>query len=298
MTGAAFPCFCMEHQERGLPMLRQNHVEIDLAAIRENYHLMTEATPRGVRVMAVVKANAYGHGIVEVAQTVTAAGASDLAVAIPEEGILLRGNYIRATILVLGAATEIAAEAAIENELTQTIFEPHMVAVLEESAARIGKPALVHIKLDTGMGRIGLQTETEADALQTALSQAPHVQVTGIYTHFADADNVPAEGGMNDFTKGQLEKFLKLKAHFSPEIPAHVANSAMSLVSPEAYFSMIREGISLYGYPPVHTELPFRPALRLRSRSALLQVPRLCQGSTRKRRPTSPATGLSANASR
>ena len=242
-------------------MLRQNHVTVDLSAIRDNYRLMADAMPEGVRVMAVVKANAYGHGMVEVAKTVIGAGATDLAVAIPEEGLTLRENGVTATILVLGAATEIAAEAAVANDLTQTVFDPHMIEVLEETAVRFGKTALVHIKLDTGMGRIGLQTEGEADALSLALSQAKHVKATGIYTHFADADNPPDEGGMNDFTKKQLERFLLLKSHFDASIPAHVANSALSLVTNKAYFSMVREGISLYGYPPVHTTLPFKPAL-------------------------------------
>ena len=243
-------------------LFRQNQVTIDLGAIRQNYLLMQGRVGQNVRVMAVVKANAYGHGIVEVARTIEAAGGGDLAVAIPEEGIQLREAGIRANILVLGAATEVAAEASILNDLTLTVFEPYMVAVLEEAASRLGKPALVHIKLDTGMNRIGLRTGGEADALAVALQQAPHVQVKGIYTHFADADNPGQSGGINAYTQKQLEAFRALKAHFDPSIPAHASNSAMSLVSPEADFSLIREGISLYGYPPVKTDLPFRPALR------------------------------------
>lgn len=243
-------------------LFRQNQVTIDLGAIRHNYLLMKSRVGETVRVMAVVKANAYGHGIVQVARTIEAAGGCDLAVAIPEEGIQLREAGIRANILVLGAATEVAAEASIQNNLTLTVFEPDMVAVLEEAAARLGKPALVHIKLDTGMNRIGLRTGGEADALAIALQQAPHVRVTGIYTHFADADNPGQNGGINMYTQKQLEAFRALKAHFDPAIPAHASNSAMSLVSPEADFSMIREGISLYGYPPVKTDLSFRPALR------------------------------------
>ena len=243
-------------------LLRQNRVEIDLDCIRHNYRILADALPADVRVMAVVKANAYGHGIVEVSKAVVGVGARDLAVAIPEEGIKLRENGVSdATILVLGAATEPAAEPAVRYGLTQTVFEPHMVEVLEETAQRVGKPALVHIKLDTGMGRIGLRSEGEADALRLALEQAPHVKATGIYTHFSDADNVPVDGGMNEYTRSQLSRFLELKAHFDPNLPAHVSNSAMCLIAPEAYFSMVREGISLYGYPPVPTSLAFQPAL-------------------------------------
>lgn len=97
--------------------------------------------------------------------------------------------------------------------------------------------------------------------MAAALASAPHVRATGIYTHFADADNPLPDGGMNPFTRAQLKRFCELRAHFNPDIPAHVANSAISLLAPEAYFNMIREGISLYGYPPVPTNLPFTPAL-------------------------------------
>ena len=246
-------------------MLRQNQIIIDLDAIRHNYRIMLDKMPKGVRVMAVVKANAYGHGILEVARTLSADGCGDLAVAIPEEGVTLRENGIGGNILVLGAATEIAAETAVRQELTQTVFEPTMVRTLEETASRVGKPALVHLKVDTGMGRIGLRTEGEADALALALSEAPHVKVTGIYTHFADADRVMPEGELSDYTKMQLERFQALRARFDPSIPAHAANSALSLRCPDAYLSMIREGISLYGYPPVPTDLPFKPVLRWES---------------------------------
>lgn len=257
-------------------MYRQNQIIIDLDAIRHNYLLMKGQLPPDVRVMAVVKANAYGHGILEVAKTIVDAGGNDLAVAIPEEGVQLRDNGIRANILVLGAATDVAAEVAVERGLTLTVFEPHMVEVLEEAAVSIGKMALVHIKLDTGMNRIGLKTEGEADALALALSQVTHVKVTGIYTHFADADNLTDAGEINTYSHNQLEMFQTLRAHFDPSIPAHVSNSAMSLVAPEANFNMIRQGISLYGYPPVATDLDFRHALRWESE--VVYVKELCSG--------------------
>ena len=246
-------------------MYRQNRILIDLDAIQHNYRLMKQRVGDAVRVMAVVKANAYGHGMVEVARTVVAAGCTDLAVAIPEEGILLREAGVEADILVLGASTPVAAQAAIDNRLTQTVFEPDMIATLQETASSLGKTALIHIKLDTGMNRIGLRTGAEADALNLALSQSPNVRVTGIYTHFADADRRMSQGELSDYTKKQLTTFLELKSHFDPSIPAHAANSAMSLVAPQANFTMIREGISLYGYPPVATDLDFHPALRWES---------------------------------
>ncbi len=242
-------------------MLRQNWVTVDLQAIRHNYRLLAQPLPKDVRVMAVVKADAYGHGAVAVAKALLAEGAGALAVALVEEGLLLREAGITAPILVLGAAMETAAEAAIEADLTQTVFEPRQVAYIEQAAQRAGKTARVHVKLDTGMGRIGLRSEPEALALAEALKNAVQVQTTGVYTHFSDAD-APLEGGaMNPYTKAQLERFAALRRFFPTDIPSHVSNSAMSLLYPEARFQMVREGIALYGYPPIPTRLPFRPAL-------------------------------------
>lgn len=243
-------------------MLRQNQAVVDLEAIRNNYRILRQSLPEKVRVMAVVKADAYGHGLVPVARALADAGAGDFGVALPEEGIALREGGVTGNVLVLGAATERAAAEAVRYGLAQTVFTPEMVFTLEREAARQERDALVHIKLDTGMNRIGLRTEKEAAALAAALAASPHVKPAGVYTHFADADNPLPDGGVNDFTRGQLARFETLKGFFDPALPAHAANSAMSLLAPEAYFDMVREGISLYGYPPVRTSLPFRHALR------------------------------------
>lgn len=242
-------------------MLRQNRVLIDMEAIRSNYRILRDSVPENVAVMPVIKANAYGHGMLETAQALSKMGADHFAVALPEEGIDLRLGGVEGEILVLGAAMPRAAEEAVKYGLAQTVFTPEMIALLEDEAVRQGTEALVHIKLDTGMNRIGLRTEEEAAALCDALSHALHVRVCGIYTHFADADNPRGNGTLNSFSRQQLKRFRELRACFDESIPSHVANSAMSLLAPEAYFDMVREGISLYGYPPVHTELPFRPAL-------------------------------------
>lgn len=259
-------------------MLRQNRVEIDMDAIRNNYRILKENIPAHVEVMPVIKANAYGHGMLETARALMAEGAAHFAVAIPEEGVELRLGGVEGEVLVLGAAMPAAAAEAVRYGLTQTVFSPETIPLLEEEAMRQGREALVHIKLDTGMNRIGLRTPEEADALAKALADARHVRVTGVYTHFADADNPMADGGMNAFTKQQLEYFGRLRARFDPSIPSHVANSAMSLLAPEAYFDMIREGISLYGYPPVKTSLPFRPALSWRTE--LVHVKQVRAGET------------------
>jgi len=143
-------------------MLRQNRVLIDLDVIRSNYQTLRDAVSPHTDVMPVVKANAYGHGLIETAQTLQNAGVRSLAVALAEEGIELRLAGIEGEILVLGAAMPRAAEVCMQYGLTQTVFTPDMVMHLEQAAASTGKEALMHIKLDTGMNRIGLKTEKEA----------------------------------------------------------------------------------------------------------------------------------------
>lgn len=242
-------------------MLRQNRLIIDLETIRNNFRILRQNVPPDVAVMAVVKANAYGHGMLETAHALSEAGVRHFAVALAEEGIALRLSGIKGEILVLGAAMPRTAQASVEYDLAQTVFTPEMVYLLEKEAVRQGKSALVHIKLDTGMNRIGLRTAEEAQAVAQALKECPHVKAMGIYTHFADADSPMPNGALNEFSQKQLECFRKLRTCFDPWIPSHVANSAMSLLAPQAFFSMIREGIALYGYPPVETELHLKPAL-------------------------------------
>ncbi|MBO5502442.1 MAG: alanine racemase [Clostridia bacterium] len=242
-------------------MFRNNYVTVDLAAIRNNYQVLRNCVPSHVRVMPVIKADAYGHGMIPVAKTLQMVGVEDFAVALVEEGIALRQAGITARILVLGAAMLDGIGAAVANDLTLTVFSEEQLMWVETEATRRRKTASVHIKLDTGMNRIGLRTDEEAIRLSTALAQTKFVKATGIYTHFASADEPMEDGSLNAFSHQQLERFIHLRSHFDDAIPAHVANSAMSLLAPEAYFSMIREGISLYGYPPVKTVLSFTHAL-------------------------------------
>ena len=242
-------------------MINQNRVLIDLTAIRDNYRMLKELVSPESDVVAVVKANAYGHGMIETAKALAEIGADRFAVALAAEGIELRLAGIQGEILVLGASTPRIAKECIKYELTQTVFTPEMVSLLDQEAVSAGKDALAHIKLDTGMNRIGLKTEEEAALLTEALRKAPHVRITGIYTHFADADHLTGNGETEAFSRRQLQRFNELRSCFDPSIPTHVSNSAMTLLSPEAWFDGVREGISLYGYPPVPASLALRPAL-------------------------------------
>lgn len=208
--------------------------------------------------MCVIKADAYGHGMLQSAHALAAEGASHFAVAIPEEGVMLRDHSVQGEILVLGAATPWAAAEAIRHRLSQTVFTPDMIRMLEREAVNLGQDALVHIKLDTGMNRIGLRTVEEARAVAQALEQCPHVRPVGIYTHLAVADEPDADGELNAYSQNQLKRFQELRTCFDPSIPTHAANSALTLLRPSADHDMVRAGIVLYGYPPVETKLPFR----------------------------------------
>jgi len=154
-----------------------------------------------------------------------------------------------------------AASEAIRYDLSQTVFSPDMVYLLEEEAARQGKEASVHIKLDTGMNRIGLRTVKEAKMVADALAECTHVKATGIYTHMAVADEPDENGELNRYSRMQLERFGELRACFDADIPIHAANSALSLLAPDAGFDLVRAGIVLYGYPPVASELDFRTVM-------------------------------------
>ena len=160
-------------------MLRNNVVTVDLGKIRQNYLLQKSLLPRETEIMPVVKADAYGHGMTQVATALHSMGAKHFAVALAEEGVELRESGISGEILVLGPAMEEAAEECVRHDLTQTVFTPEMVELLEKEAEKQERDALIHIKLDPGMGRIGLRTYQEAEALAEALD-VPNVIVTGV----------------------------------------------------------------------------------------------------------------------
>ena len=206
--------------------------------------------------LAVVKANAYGHGLTQVAKTALQNGADWLGVAIPEEGETLREAGVEAPILVLGAVNEKGAEASVRNRLTQTVFDPERIRMLEDAAKKLNMTADVHLKCDTGMGRIGVRTEEELRAVLDAIKSAPHVRLTGAFTHFADAD-----GNSNDYSLNQIEVFNQFVALLPKNILIHAAASAASLRFSQARYGMTRQGISLYGCAPVKEAPELKPAL-------------------------------------
>jgi alanine racemase len=230
---------------------------IDPEAIRQNMAALRAITPASARMLAVVKADGYGHGAAETARAALAGGADMLAVAAVGEGEALRqASILEPPILVLGAVTAEDVERGVASGLTQTVCSPAMVRLCEAAAERLGLTARVHLKVDTGMGRIGVRTLEERDAVLQALRDCPHVSLTGAFTHFSDADG--DEDG-DQYTREQFQRFLQLTRDLPAGVIRHCANSAALDKFPEMALDMVRAGISLYGYPPV----PSRAELRM-----------------------------------
>ena len=236
---------------------RRHQRTVDLAVLRENVRLIRGALPAGTALMAVVKADGYGHGMTQTARAAVEAGAQALAVALAEEGAALREAGLTVPVLVLGAAGPEELAEGVRHGLTMTVCTPEAVRQAQEAASSLDGEALVHLKLDTGMNRIGARTEAEVQSVLSALRESPRVRLTGAFTHFADAD-----GDDPAYTRMQLMRFKALSALLPEGLTLHCANSAAIHRLPEAAFDMVRAGISMYGYPPVPTELPLRPCLR------------------------------------
>ena len=251
-----------------MPLLdpyRPTWAEIDLAALSANLRAIRQRV--GTRpVLAVVKANAYGHGAPAVARALERDGVESLGVALPEEGIELRRAGVSAPILVLGGFTPAQSDAVLEHRLVPAIFRPDQVEALSRAAAARGVQAAVHLKVDTGMGRLGVPPE-DVPAFAAILARAPSIRVTGAFSHLAAADD-PAD----PFTRRQIDLFLESldaarERGLKPE-EIHLANSAAILDHPPAWLSLVRPGLVLYGYPPSSkmTPLEVRPVLSLKTR--------------------------------
>jgi alanine racemase len=258
-------------------------VEVDLQAIEQNTHRLIEIIGPEVELLAMVKANGYGHGAVEASRAALRGGATWLGVVSVGEGIELRRAGIDARILVVGTTLPDKVRAGVEYDLTLTVFSSDTLRAVQDSASTLGRRACVHLKIDTGMARLGVLPE---DALEFAQSigQMGNVTLEGIFTHFAMADTPDAfgiRGWGEKYTHDQLERFLSVidtleGAEIHPQY-RHCANSPASVNIPEARFNLVRSGILIYGLEP-SDESPrprgFKPALAFKTRVALVkQVP-------------------------
>ena len=236
----------------------RNRRVVDPGKIEQNMREICSALPEHVRALAVVKADGYGHGALQTARAAIHGGASMLAVASVDEGTALRDAGIRIPILVLGAVTGYDVKQGVEAGLIQTVCSPDMVRMCESAATETGKQTEVHLKIDTGMGRIGIRTEKEKEQVMKTLQECPHVKLSGAYTHFADADG--GEDGER-YTEQQFRRFLELTDGLPEDVIRHCCNSAAIHRHPEMHLDMVRAGISLYGYPPVKTNMKLEPCM-------------------------------------
>lgn len=260
---------------------RPTWAEIDLTAVRNNFRRIKEVIKPGTGIMAVVKANAYGHGMLQVSQVCLEEKADYLAVATLDEALELREAGIAVPILVLGHIPDEFAAVVIENEIRPTVYETGFAQKLSGTASKVGRKANIHVKIDTGMGRIGFAPGADTLDEIEAIASLPGIKLEGIFTHFAEAD-----GHSPEFTLQQLNQFKSLiddleKRHIVIPVK-HCANSAAIFRYPEAHFNMVRAGIVLYGLHPSPLmkgeDLRITPAMTLKSRISMVKTLEAGQG--------------------
>jgi alanine racemase len=256
-------------------VLRPTQVEVDLSRLTANYRAI-QAHVAPAAVMPILKANAYGHGLVEVARHLQSLGAPYLGVAFLEEGILLREAGVTTPILVLGGIIGNQVPLFLAHDLTLTASSVEKLGQIEEAARAMGVRAKVHLKIDTGMERIGVHYYS-ADALLEASLACTHFEVEGIFSHFANAD-----AANQSYSQLQLDRFHNVLDFYDrrglpPPPLRHMANSAAIAGFRPAHFDMVRAGILLYGvYPSAETPrtVAVRPALSWKSRVVYFKVVR------------------------
>lgn len=235
---------------------RQTAVLLDLDNYRHNVRLMRGLIGPCVKLMAVVKADAYGHGLLPFARAALSAGADCLGIAIAEEGSLLRRAGLNCPIHVFGALNEEGFQEAARARLIAPVFTVDGVCLAQRAAASAGTTLEVHLKLDTGMGRIGLRTAEELDKVLGVIAGNDRLRLTGAFTHFADADNSDQR-----HVDEQLNRFRALVSRVPQGLTLHAAASAAAIRRPDTRFDMVRGGIALYGYPPVDDAAGFLPCM-------------------------------------
>lgn len=253
--------------------MRTAWVEVDLDAYTHNLRRI-RARVAGRAIMPVVKANAYGHGLVPMGQAAAVCGAEMLGVAIPEEGMALRAAGITLPVVVLGLALPEQATDLIGNELQAVVSGVELARALAEEARRQGRVVPLHVKVDTGMSRVGVTPEGALE-LCRAVATLPGARLAGVMTHFATSDEID-----NSFSVGQLRRFLEVVSSVRDGIrPAplfHAANSGAITGMPDAYLDMVRPGLASYGLPAIDPALApcplgLRPALSVHARLTQIQ---------------------------
>ena len=267
-----------------MKLLRRTWADIDLDVLASNYAQLCKNKPKDTKFLAVIKADAYGHGAVPMAHTLMDLGASYLAVATIEEAVQLRRGEIKAPILILGYTPASYAETMVFMDITQEIHSLEYARELDEQLKNTNYRLNVHLQFDTGMTRIGISTAEESfsDDIK-AICALPHLHVEGVFTHFSAADSLLPQDVM--FTRGQFERFQESLSvldslNVKPEI-RHCSNSAATVLYPEFAMDMIRPGILLYGIHPseaTRAKVDISPVMSVRS--VISQIQDVKKGSS------------------
>lgn len=259
---------------------RDTRIGIDLKAIEYNILEIRKRLPKTTDIMAVVKANAYGHGSLQVAKKALQSGATSLAVAFLEEALDLRQSGITAPILVLGRVAPEFAYVAAEKNITLTFFQTDWLKEIDES--KLAYPLNVHMKWDTGMGRIGIRTGSELTEIISELTHKESIRLKGVFTHFSTADSDDLT--YFNFQKNCFEKMLKqFRQQWTYPVQIHIGNSAAAIRFPEDMYNTIRLGISMYGLYPSdvvreENKICLKQAFSLKSK--LMHVKRVVAGES------------------
>lgn len=242
--------------------------EINLSALAHNIGEVRRLVGHDTEVAAVVKANAYGHGLIEVARTLLAHGVDRLAVARVEEGLELRRAGVDADVLLMGFTPPAWYDAALENGFVLTVYDLALAEQLSDAAGRHGKTVRVHLEVDTGMGRLGVLADRDVYRNILAIALLPHLEVEGLFTHFASADHADKTHAHHQFA--EFMEIVCTLGRDGLDIPLlHAANSGAIIDIPESRLNMVRPGIMLYGlYPSVELDrkqVRLRPAMTLKA---------------------------------
>ena len=262
-----------------LSTLLPTYATINLAALAHNLSCIKHYLSPGCEVMAVVKANAYGHGAVETAQALARLGIGRFSVASLGEGIELRQAGLSTPIIVLGALFEEQVSDLVAHQLTPVVSDGRILPALVKAALSQSTPYSIHLKVETGMGRLGFSPEELLSLLDNHIVRSP-LRVEGIMTHLADADGV--DSVFTERQLGVLRGMLEQIRQRGLTLPlVHTANSAAIVRFPDAHFSLVRPGIMLYGYHTLPASIPapdLKPILSLRTTIAQLRT--IPQGGT------------------
>lgn len=247
---------------------------INLDTIAHNIKQIRKITDSKAQIMAIVKADAYGHGAVEISKVALYNGASALGVAISDEGIQLRQNNIHVPILILGYTPEAKIEEAIKYNLLLTVFTYQTAELISKSAIKLCKTAKIHIKIDTGMGRIGFLPTQESKEIIKKITKLDNIEIDGIFTHFATSDE---EDKTFTYTQAEIFKnFINKLEQDGLNIKIkHCSNSGAIIDLPQFSFNMVRAGIILYGmYPSKYINkeiLDLKPAMELKTQISYIK---------------------------